>query len=202
MCSEVRPGAALAYVKGVPGFVVLGLARNRYCENIGRHHKGNRILIIVQLCVPVPPNAALVSARNASRGDDVRSTLCDTPDVRNACAPGVTFPAGLWWQKCQDPDCRAVNFRSEKRAVPLEILQSIPGWTEEAATYKAVERARVAQAEQTLADHAQMTDDDMQRVLGASSSGGGDDDEEDEGMYTGLHEDGEDLKEVTVLSSY
>ena len=49
----------------------------------------------------------------------------------------------------------------------------------------------------------QMTDDDMQRVLGASSSGGGDDDEEeDEGMYTGLHEDGEDLKEVTVLSSY
>jgi hypothetical protein len=28
---------------------------------------------------------------------------------------------GLWWQKCQDPDCRAVNFRSPKRPVPRQV---------------------------------------------------------------------------------
>jgi hypothetical protein len=35
-------------------------------------------------------------------------------------------------QKCQDPDCRAVSFRSQKRVVPREIMTSIPGWEEEA----------------------------------------------------------------------
>jgi hypothetical protein len=35
-------------------------------------------------------------------------------------------------QKCQDPDCRAVSFRSQKRIVPREIMMSIPGWEEEA----------------------------------------------------------------------
>ena len=59
VCSEVRPGAALAYARGVPGFVILGLARNRFCENIGRHHKGNRILIVVQL--HPPPSASYVN---------------------------------------------------------------------------------------------------------------------------------------------
>ena len=52
VCSEVRPGAALAYIRSLPGYVVLGLARNRYCENIGRHHKGNRESLFVVCPAP------------------------------------------------------------------------------------------------------------------------------------------------------
>ena len=44
-------------------------------------------------------------------------------------------------QKCQDPDCRAVSFRSQKRVVPREIMASIPGWEEEALLLEEDEEA-------------------------------------------------------------
>lgn len=54
----------------------------RYCENIGREHRSNGIMFVV--------------------------------DVNN----------GTYYQKCYDPDCRAVAFRSVARPVPPECLPS------------------------------------------------------------------------------
>lgn len=59
----------------------------RYCENIGREHRSNGIMYVV--------------------------------DVN----------AGSFYQKCYDPDCRAVSFRSAPRPVPPECLPSF--WLEQ-----------------------------------------------------------------------
>jgi hypothetical protein len=44
VCGTLRPGAGLRYCEFHEDtcFVILGLRDNRYCENIGRQHKGNQ----------------------------------------------------------------------------------------------------------------------------------------------------------------
>lgn len=54
----------------------------RYCENIGREHRSNGIMYVVDVNV------------------------------------------GSFYQKCYDPDCRAISFRSAPRPIPPECLPS------------------------------------------------------------------------------
>ena len=77
-------------------YIVMGLSRNRYCEHIGRHHKGNRVLIVLQLY----PCAAAWAAAGGGGG------------VGAEVGVGKGSRGGLWWQKCQDPDCRCVESRA------------------------------------------------------------------------------------------
>ncbi|KAI0210666.1 DNA-directed primase/polymerase protein [Lamellibrachia satsuma] len=60
--------------------LVYDIAKNRWCERIGRPHKSNNIMLMVDLC------------------------------------------AGVYYQKCHDPDCKASNFRSPDRPLPKRLL--------------------------------------------------------------------------------
>lgn len=55
------------------------ILKNRWCENIGRPHKSNHIMIVVDLRL------------------------------------------GVYYQKCHDPDCKSIDYRSPERPIPEEI---------------------------------------------------------------------------------
>ena len=40
----------------------------------------------------------------------------------NHVAMIVDLPSGTMYQKCMDPDCRAANYRSPRRLLPVELL--------------------------------------------------------------------------------
>ncbi|GJQ12621.1 hypothetical protein GpartN1_g4412.t1 [Galdieria partita] len=61
--------------------LVYNIQKYRYCHRIGRHHKSNHIVIIVEL-----------------------NTMC-------------------YYQKCLDPECRAIDYRSPPRPLPEQLLQ-------------------------------------------------------------------------------
>jgi hypothetical protein len=259
----------LAYIRALPGYIVLGLARNRFCENIGRHHKGNRVLIILQLHAKKEKtdNSELHAPTHTSRileKKEENEKKASSTTSGKAAAEGVQARpverVGLWWQvcvcagvlgvyenayvgrdvgpffvwgglgkvlyvsltcggwacqeadgeictrvcvcvcvcmcvcvcvcicacvrgggmgggmlreqKCQDPDCRAVSFRSQKRVVPREIMASIPGWEEEAllleeeaeAEAEALARGRDSEEEEQargsdVGDQSEMAED-------------------------------------------
>jgi len=88
VCEVIRPGAGIRswFNHRASGYIVLDLDKNRYCENIQREHKGNHILIVVDVTT------------------------------------------GLWWQKCQDPECREIDFRSPKRELPDDVLAAADNW--------------------------------------------------------------------------
>lgn len=76
-----RPGRRGGFrsVRRWNALIVYSITHNRYCENIGREHKSNHIMIVV--------------------------------DLRSA-----TF-----YQKCYDPDCQAIDYRSPEYALPPDI---------------------------------------------------------------------------------
>ncbi|XP_062518745.1 DNA-directed primase/polymerase protein-like isoform X2 [Corticium candelabrum] len=55
------------------------IGKNRWCGNVGRQHKSNHIMIIVDL------------------------------------------KQGVYYQKCHDPDCRKINYKSSEFVLPVEI---------------------------------------------------------------------------------
>ncbi|XP_015750339.1 PREDICTED: DNA-directed primase/polymerase protein-like [Acropora digitifera] len=55
------------------------ILKNQWCENIGRPHKSNHIMIVV--------------------------------DIKH----------GVYYQKCHDPDCRRIDYRSPERPIPEDI---------------------------------------------------------------------------------
>lgn len=59
--------------------ITYDIAGSRFCENVGRHHKSNGVMIVVQLAV------------------------------------------GIFFQRCFDPDCRAVNYKSSNKYIPTEL---------------------------------------------------------------------------------
>lgn len=65
------------------GMVVYDIVKNRWCENIGRAHRRNNVIIVV--------------------------------DLRK----------GVYYQKCHDPDCKAINFRSPERSLPQDLLAEL-----------------------------------------------------------------------------
>ncbi|XP_028382666.1 DNA-directed primase/polymerase protein [Phyllostomus discolor] len=77
--------------------LVYDICKYRWCENIGRAHKSNNIMIVV--------------------------------DLKNE----------VWYQKCHDPECQAVNFRSDCAPLPAEVrLSFLLGEEEEFATDEAM----------------------------------------------------------------
>ncbi|KAJ8335893.1 hypothetical protein SKAU_G00392350 [Synaphobranchus kaupii] len=62
--------------------LVYDILRYRWCQNVGRHHKSNNIMILVDMKEEV------------------------------------------WYQKCHDPVCRSVNYRSSNHPLPEEICIS------------------------------------------------------------------------------
>lgn len=62
--------------------LVYDILRYRWCQNVGRHHKSNNIMILVDLKEEV------------------------------------------WYQKCHDPVCRSVNYRSSDHPLPEEVCLS------------------------------------------------------------------------------
>lgn len=62
--------------------LVYDVLRYRWCQNVGRHHKSNNIMILVDLKEEV------------------------------------------WYQKCHDPVCRSVNYRSSDHPLPEEVCLS------------------------------------------------------------------------------
>ncbi|XP_053515879.1 DNA-directed primase/polymerase protein isoform X1 [Artibeus jamaicensis] len=62
--------------------LVFDICKYRWCENIGRAHKSNNIMIVV--------------------------------DLKNE----------VWYQKCHDPECQAVNFKSDRSPLPAEVRLS------------------------------------------------------------------------------
>ncbi|XP_035275160.1 DNA-directed primase/polymerase protein [Anguilla anguilla] len=62
--------------------LVYDILRYRWCQNVGRHHKSNNIMILVDLKKEV------------------------------------------WYQKCHDPVCRSVNYRSSDHPLPEEVCLS------------------------------------------------------------------------------
>ncbi|KAL3876729.1 hypothetical protein ACJMK2_034530 [Sinanodonta woodiana] len=60
--------------------LIYEIARYRYCENIGRQHKSNNIMYVV--------------------------------DLQN----------GMYYQKCHDPDCQMMNFKSKSYPIPEAAL--------------------------------------------------------------------------------
>ncbi|XP_033122326.1 DNA-directed primase/polymerase protein-like isoform X1 [Anneissia japonica] len=68
------------YARG--GIIVYDIVKNRWCENIGRQHKSNNIMIIA----------------------DLKKTV--------------------FYQKCLDPECRAINYKSPDQEIPLEVFPS------------------------------------------------------------------------------
>ncbi|KAJ8280987.1 hypothetical protein GJAV_G00061830 [Gymnothorax javanicus] len=62
--------------------LVYDILRYRFCQNMGRHHRSNNIMIVV--------------------------------DLKEEC----------WYQKCHDPLCRSVNYRSPNHPLPNEICLS------------------------------------------------------------------------------
>ncbi|XP_060552472.1 DNA-directed primase/polymerase protein-like [Ruditapes philippinarum] len=60
--------------------LVYEIAKYRYCHNIGRHHRSNNIMLIVDL------------------------------------------HAGVWYQKCHDPDCHTQNYKSPEWPLPKNVL--------------------------------------------------------------------------------
>lgn len=166
---------------------MLGLARNRFCENIGRHHKGNRILIIIQLYpqLLLSGSSAITIANESclERESSSRQTSAAEDGNRDVARRG-----GLWWQRCQDPDCRAIDFRSTKRVVPRHIMLTVPRWQEQ-APQSTCERDYECQDED-------IKDEDMKRILGDSCG-----EEEGEATYSGLHaEHCEDEEEIELSS--
>ena len=161
---------------------MLGLARNRFCENIGRHHKGNRILIIIQLYPPLllSGSSSIAFANQSSLERESRSRQTSTAEdgARDAARTG-----GLWWQRCQDPDCRAIDFRSTKRVVPRHIMITMPRWQEQAPQF-------------TCQQDYECQDEDIKRILGDSRG-----EDEEEATYSGLHaEHCEDEDEIELSS--
>jgi hypothetical protein len=190
MCDDA---AALAYASEVPGYVVLGLARNRFCENIGRHHKGNRILIIIQLHPHAWPGCNASEASSAPPRADLAAACHQARPAEVHALRG-----GLWWQKCQDPDCRAAGFRSAKRPVPRHIMLTVPGWEEG----EAVRPVREDACQDECDAHGAVGDEDIKRILGESSMDGEEEEEEEEeATYTGLHEHDDAAREEIVFSS-
>ncbi|XP_044170934.1 DNA-directed primase/polymerase protein-like [Acropora millepora] len=59
--------------------LIYEILKNRWCENIGRPHKSNHIMIVV--------------------------------DIRR----------GVYYQKCHDPDCKRIDYRSPERPIPDDI---------------------------------------------------------------------------------
>lgn len=55
------------------------ILKNQWCENIGRPHKSNHIMIVVDL------------------------------------------KRGVYYQKCHDPDCKSIDYRSPERPIPEDI---------------------------------------------------------------------------------
>jgi hypothetical protein len=99
----------LTYIRPLPGYIVLGLARNRFCENIGRHHKGNRVLIILQLHAKKAEkdNSELQVPTHTSRileKKEENETKASSTTSGKAAAEGVQARrverVGLWWQVC------------------------------------------------------------------------------------------------------
>ncbi|XP_036911060.1 DNA-directed primase/polymerase protein isoform X4 [Sturnira hondurensis] len=77
--------------------LVYDICKYRWCENIGRAHKSNNIMIVV--------------------------------DLKNE----------VWYQKCHDPECQAVNFKSVCSPLPAEVcLSFLLKEEEEFATDKTV----------------------------------------------------------------
>ncbi|KAJ8271765.1 hypothetical protein COCON_G00106240 [Conger conger] len=62
--------------------LVYDILRYRWCQNVGRHHKSNNIMIMVDL------------------------------------------KEEIWYQKCHDPVCRSVNYRSPNLPLPQEVCIS------------------------------------------------------------------------------
>ncbi|KAK3590349.1 hypothetical protein CHS0354_034900 [Potamilus streckersoni] len=60
--------------------IIYDIVRYRYCENIGRQHKSNNIMYVV--------------------------------DLQN----------GMYYQKCHDPDCQKMNFKSKSYLIPEAAL--------------------------------------------------------------------------------
>ncbi|XP_048585081.1 DNA-directed primase/polymerase protein isoform X2 [Nematostella vectensis] len=59
--------------------LMFDIGGNKWCENIGRQHKSNHIMIVA--------------------------------DLRH----------GVYYQKCYDPDCKRIDYRSQERAIPEEL---------------------------------------------------------------------------------
>ncbi|EDO27840.1 predicted protein, partial [Nematostella vectensis] len=59
--------------------LMFDIGGNKWCENIGRQHKSNHIMIVA--------------------------------DLRH----------GVYYQKCYDPDCKRIDYRSQDRAIPEEL---------------------------------------------------------------------------------
>ncbi|XP_031568860.1 DNA-directed primase/polymerase protein-like [Actinia tenebrosa] len=59
--------------------LMFDIDKNRWCENIGRAHQSNHIIMVV--------------------------------DMRQ----------GIYYQKCHDPECKKINFRSQEKPIPEEI---------------------------------------------------------------------------------
>ncbi|EME30017.1 DNA-directed primase/polymerase protein [Galdieria sulphuraria] len=64
--------------------LVYNIQKYRYCHHIGRHHKSNHIVLIVEL-----------------------NTM-------------------VYYQKCLDPECRAIDYRSPPLPLPEHLLQNFP----------------------------------------------------------------------------
>ena len=60
--------------------IIFDITGYRYCENIGRHHKSNNIMLIANL------------------------------------------EKMAYYQKCYDPECKRVNFKSNEHPIPLHIM--------------------------------------------------------------------------------
>jgi hypothetical protein len=85
---KTRKGSNCGYLRNwlyfeKSGLLVYSVANNRYCENIGREHKSNHIMLCVDL------------------------------------QHGVIF------QKCHDPECRAVNFKSVPLPLPSDLISHL-----------------------------------------------------------------------------
>ncbi|KAK2180792.1 hypothetical protein NP493_426g05025 [Ridgeia piscesae] len=88
----IRQGGVQGYIRRWSYFsqgalLVYDIAKNRWCQRIGRPHKSNNIMLLVDLC------------------------------------------AGVYYQKCHDPDCRASNYRSTDIPLPGHLLPKPSGET-------------------------------------------------------------------------
>ncbi|ELT98007.1 hypothetical protein CAPTEDRAFT_224955 [Capitella teleta] len=99
------PGSVRQWVYFSHGQIIIyNIVRNRWCANIGRMHKSNKIMLIA--------------------------------DLKHR----------VFYQKCHDPDCKAVNYKSPDEALPRNVLPSL--FSEEVADEDLLKAANEIEAQE------------------------------------------------------
>ena len=83
--------------------LVYDISHNRWCHNIKRQHKGNNIMQVVHFHIPVYRCIVFESIEVSYENSQHQVIFRLLADIRR----------GVYYQKCHDPDCKAIDYKSE-----------------------------------------------------------------------------------------